>query len=501
VHRLVVDRDGLDAMLAPRTDLVLERAVGDGRFEAAEGPVAAYGREVRVAAAGDGRWALEQTVDFRLAVPYFGWIFVLPFKRALARPERHRPPWWAPPVRLDARAASVLGVCAALAVIFGYLNTLFTQTVAFAAEEFGASNSAQGVAGGVVRAGGMVALVVATTADRRGRRVVVLGSAVAGCVLAVTGALAPSLAWLTGSQLLARAFATALLLLVGIVVAEEMPAGARAYAVSLTAMAGGLGAGGAILALNLADLGPRAWRLLYVIPVLALPALASIRRRLPESRRFVTPHAEVGVGGHGARLWLLAVSGLLTSLFIAPQSQFNGRYLRTEHGFSGGRIALLTLVAGAPGAVGIVVGGRLADVRGRRKVAAVALSVGTVCTVMYFFADGAWLWLWPFVGNMISAASIPALGVYGPELFPTSLRGRANGMVAVVGLAGSAGGLLLAGVLSDAFGRIGPAMALLGVGPLLVAVLVLAAYPETAGRELEELNPEDRPPPPLLPPP
>jgi hypothetical protein len=34
-------------------------------------------------------------------------------------------------------------------------------------------------------------------------------------------------------------------------------------------------------------------------------------------------------------------------------------------------------------------------------------------------------------------------------------------------------------------------MAILAVGPVLVAALVLGVYPETAGRELEELNPED----------
>ena len=38
-------------------------------------------------------------------------------------------------------------------------------------------------------------------------------------------------------------------------------------------------------------------------------------------------------------------------------------------------------------------------------------------------------------------------------------------------------------------------MSILAAGPLLLAVLVLAAYPETAGKELEDLNPEDRPPP------
>jgi hypothetical protein len=58
-------------------------------------------------------------------------------------------------------------------------------------------------------------------------------------------------------------------------------------------------------------------------------------------------------------------------------------------------------------------------------------------------------------------------------------------------LVGSGAGLVLAGVLSDRIGRIGPAMAVVAAGPLLLALLVIAAYPETAGRELEDLNPED----------
>ena len=96
--------------------------------------------------------------------------------------------------------------------------------------------------------------------------------------------------------------------------------------------------------------------------------------------------------------------------------------------------------------------------------------------------------------SMAVAFGLPALGVYGPELFPTSLRGRANGIIQVVSLVGSAVGLLVAGGLADRWGRFGPAMAVVGAGPLLLAVLLVAVFPETAGRELEEINPEDRRP-------
>ena len=496
VAHSTVDGEGLAELLRPRSDLVQERAVGDGCFEAADGPMSSYRRTVTVEAAAEGRSRVTSTVEFALAVPYFWWLFVLPFKRALARPARPTPPWWAPPARLDVRAASVLGTLGVLAVVFGYLNTLFTQTIVFAGEEFGAGSSAQGVAGAVVRVGGLLAVIVVSAADRRGRRTVLLRSATAGCALSVTGALAPSLPWLTASQMLSRGFATALLVVVAIVAAEEMPAGSRAYAVSLLAMAGGLGAGICVLSLRMADIGTRGWRLLYVVPLAALPLLAGIGRRLPETRRFAARHAETRIAGHGARLWLLAASGLLTNLFIAPQSQFANRFLRTELGFSGARIGFFSVATGTPAAIGIVVGGRLADVRGRRWVGAVALLAGSLCTLRFFFSTGWTVWLWAVLGTAIADASIPALGVYGPELFPTSLRGRANGIVALTSLVGSATGLIAAGVLSDHFGRIGPAMAVLAVGPALVAVLVVTRYPETARRELEELNPEDRGPPP-----
>lgn len=478
------------ALLEPRTQLVLERALGGGRFEAAEGPVDHYLREVSVGPGGE----VTQRIEFRLAIAYFGWLFVVPFRRAMARPERTRTPWWAPPARLDARGASVLGTLALLGVAFGYLNTLFTQTVSFAGEQFGATNTAQGVAGSAVRLGGIVALGVIATADRRGRRPVVLGAALAGAVLAASGALAPSLEWLVASQLLARGFASALLALITIMAAEEMPAGARAWAISLLAMAGGLGAGLCVFALRLADLGPGGWRLLYLLPVLSVPVILKARHRLPESRRFTAPHPEAPVAGHGRRLLLLASSGLLASVFVAPQSQFGNQFLRSERGFSGGRIGLFSILVGTPAAIGIVAGGHLADVRGRRVVAAVSLVGGAACTLAFFFSSGWPVWAWAMVGNIITAASIPALGVYGPELFPTSLRGKANGVVTATALAGSAIGLALVGALSDSFGRIGPAMAILAVAPLLLAVLVLVAYPETAGAELEDLNPEDRRP-------
>lgn len=496
VTAAVVDRDGLEQVLEPKSAVVAERALGQARYEAGTGPFSHYRRTVVVEHLPDGRAHVTQTVEFALAVPYFWWIFVLPVKRALARlgPGGPRQPWWAPPDRLDARASTVLGVLAAASMLSGYLGTLLTQTITFAAREFGATEAAEGVVLAAVRVSVLAALVMVAAADRRGRRTVLVLAAVAGPLAAAAGALVPSLPWLGASQVVARSFSITLSVLIGIVAAEEVPAGSRAYAVSLLAMIAAVGAGMAVMALPVADLAEPAWRVLYAIPLLALPWVRGVARRLPESRRFAVSPGPVRARGHGRRFWLLGASLLVLFVFTSPASQFLNEFLRTERGWSASRIALFTLATNTPGGIGVVVGGRLADVRGRRMVGAAAVAGGTGATVAMYLSHGWPIWAWSLVGAVVGAATIPALGVYGPELFPTSLRGRANGAITVLGVAGSSLGLLSAGFLADRVGGLGQAIALLAVGPAVLTVLVLTLYPETARLELEEINPEDRPP-------
>jgi MFS family permease len=197
------------------------------------------------------------------------------------------------------------------------------------------------------------------------------------------------------------------------------------------------------------------------------------------------------MAGHGNRLLLLAASAFLLALFATPASQLMNQFLREERGFSASRISLFSVLTNTPGFIGVVVGARLADLRGRRIVGAVAVVGGVGLTAAMVLSSGWSMWALSLVGAIIGAAAIPALGVYGPELFPTSLRGRANGLISVFGVSGTVVGLLTAGYLSDRWGGLGRPLLLLSIGPLVMAVLVLVAYPETAHQELEELNPED----------
>lgn len=472
----------------PRNDVVIEERTAPGRFTAAVGPFTSYERSVTDL--GDG--SAQEIIDYRLAPLVWQVPFGLLYRRALAaRPAVGAQPFWAPPEPADAHAATTLGALCTLAVVFGYLGTLLTQTITFAADELGSSKADQGAVLAAVRIGVLGALVLTTMADRRGRRRVLLGSAAAACVVSALGSIAPDLVTIGLSQTAVRSFATAGAVLLTIVAAEEMPSGSRAFAVSLLTMAGALGVGLCLFALPLADISSHSWRLLYALALLGLPVVAHVSRHLAESRRFVVTHANAGMAGHGRRFWLLAMSALLLSLFTAPATQFMNEFLRDERGFSASRISLFTILTNTPGVIGIVVGGRLADTRGRRLVGAVGVAGGVGLTVAMVLSGGWPMWALSTVGGIVGAATIPALGVYGPELFPTSLRGRANGIIAILGVTGSVIGLLLAGYLSERWHGLGPALALLSIGPALMAMLVLVAYPETAHRELEDLNPED----------
>lgn len=505
-----VDTETADRILSPRADVVGERRSDgeDDRFELDQGPFARYERRVRLTpedgadhGAGEGRrdgdgGMVTVTQDFDYRLPPGTWPFLLnrPVRAALRRPRPSgKLPWWYPPQRPDARGATVLGMLATLSLIVGYHGTLLTQTMTFAADEFGASTAAQGDAFAAVRVGGVIAVGLGALADRRGRRRILSLSLVGCIVTTVMGAFASNLVALTVTQSLNRGAWAAATVVLAIIAAEEMPAGARAYALSLLAMTGALGAGAALWLLPLADLDTRAWRLLYLFPVVFLPVVARFGRLIPESRRFERPHRNVSLAGHYGRLLLVAGASFLLNVFMAPQSQFRNEFLRDDRGMSAAAISLFIVLTSTPAGIGIVAGGRLADTRGRRVVGATGIAVGTVLIALSFSVHGAAMWIFALVGGIFAAALVPTITVFGPELFPTSLRGRANGIVSMTAMAGSVVGLVAAGRLEESLETFGSALAVLAVAPLVMAAVVLTLFPETARRELEDLNPEDRP--------
>jgi MFS family permease len=490
-------------LTAARDDLLLETPAGGldagevddrqpiGRFRQDDGPFTVYERTVE---AGEGD--LVETTRYRVVIPWFGWMFRWPVRQVLARRASHRG-WWAPPDRLDPTQVLVLGLLAAASASAAFVNTLFTQTVNFAADEFGISDTGIGIAGAVVRAGIVIALPAAVIADRIGRRRVIITVAWIAPVVSVLGALAPSFAILTATQTIARPMGIALAFLVGVVAAEEMPRNSRAYAVSILAMAAGVGAGVAVLSLRLADIGETGWRYVYIVGAIWCVVALDLSRRLPETRRF-SAHRIVPADARSPRLnlrrlGLLALVAFTGSIFVAPASFFQNRYLADVRDFSGGMIGIFSIAVGTPAALGLIVGGRFADTSGRRRLIAFTLPLGTAFLVGAFAVGGLALWVFALLGGILSSAAYPALAVYRTELFPTGNRSRATSLITASSLLGGIGGLLATGALLDGDWSYASVMGTLAIGQLVVTVLVVAYYPETAHQELESLNPEDDP--------
>jgi MFS family permease len=482
------DEDHRPVICSPRTDLVAERAVGDDRFIQTLGPFDSYER--RVVCSG-GR--ITETTTYRLTIPWFSILFALPVRWAIERRgpiHRTTPPWWAPPDRIDARHALVLGLLAAASMSAAFTNTLFTQTAQFAADDFGVGDTGFGNAMSLVRAGIVIALPLAALADRIGRQRVMRAVAWAAPTICALGAAAPNFPVLVATQSVGRPLGLALDFLIAVVIAEEMPANSRAYAVSVMAMASGLGAGIAVAALPLADLGPDGWRLVYIVTLVWLAVAVDITRRLPETARFLRPHV-VAPPLDRRRLATIAAVAIGANFFIAPASAFQNRYLDEVRGFSASTIAVFTLLTATPAGLGLVVGGKLADVRGRRRVVAFGLPTATALVLTSFVVGGPPMWLAAFGGGFVGGIAYPALAVYRAELFPTGNRGRAAGILTTAALLGGIGGLQLVGRLLDRGLSYGAVIGVTALGQVAAVLVVWWKFPETAHRTLEELNPED----------
>ena len=481
--------------LVPRADL-LEETPGapimhaDGSevavFAQAFGPFRSYRREVRRVDE-----VVTETITYQLVVPWFTWLFAVPVRRAVAHPSADQQGhWWAPPDRLSERQVSLLGLLAVATMIATFANTLFTQTSTFAADSFGVGSRALGAAGAVVRLGVVFSLPFAVLADRVGRRHAIVLLAWITPIASALGAITPNFGLLVASQTIARPLGIALAFIAGVAATEEMPRNSRAYALSVLAMAAGFGAGVAVMALKFCDFGSNGWRAVYVLSLVWLPVAVSLTRHLRETRRFETQHT-VAPPLPRSRLLITCAVAMWSNLFIAASSYFQNNYLDKVRHYSGGGIALFTMLTVTPASIGLIVGGRMADLVGRRRLIAICTPTSTALLVMGFSVGGPLMWASALCGGLLAGMAYPALQVYRTELFPTGNRGMANAITTTVALFSGSIGILLVGLLRSLDWSYGSVMALLAVGQMIAVLIAWHFYPETAHLELEEINPDD----------
>ena len=487
-----VGADDLAGLRVERRDLVREHKAGDDRWELEEGPFTHYHRSLEVEPLADG-YRVTETTHYTLATPVWSILIRWPMSRALRSYDRRpRRRWWWPQEVVSARTATLVSSLCVISVMFGYLGVIIGQTIAFAAADFGSSDSAEANTLAAVRIGVLISVLLIHRADRIGRRPLILGFTTAAVLFTMVGALAPSLVWLGAAQTVARGLTTGLITLVVLAATEEVPAGVRAFSISLLTISAALGAGMVVWALPLDDLIDGGWRIIYLIPGIFLPLLWWLSPQLTETRRFkaATDHsapAEI----KWSRFALLGGSAFAGALFLSPASQLRNEYLSDDLGYSATDVSAFQLIIALPASTAVILAGLAADRMGRRKIGSIGLAIGVIMTAISFQFVGPTLWFAASAGVVFTGAAFPATRGYQTELFPTRARAKVGGLLDVVGVTGSAVGLITMGYLSERWDDLGSAIGVMVFAPILVAVAIATIYPETASTELEKFNPTD----------
>ena len=346
--------------------------------------------------------------------------------------------------------------------------------------------------------GAIPALALTRRADRVGRRSLLLWCVVGYTVATGMTAAAPSIATFAACQFVARLFINAESVIVWTMAAEEMPAGARGFAFGFLAMAEALGTGaGAILYGGVFDPAGISWRWMYVVGLPGLVFVFFMRRRLPESRRFVAARDEGRLAARWReileppyRRWLVLV---VMTAFLVELTTVGGvfviDFLQTDRDISVTASNFMLVFAGLPAIPAMVIAGSLSDRYGRRWVGCGFAILGLIGGMGFLWLPGGIAVLLPFMSLTLigSLGAWPTLGAFAQELFPTALRGQAGSWARMARVGGQAASLGLGAVLLNVTDSLPSTVTILGVGPVLAVVIFAVWFPDTHGRELEEI--------------
>jgi putative MFS transporter len=362
-----------------------------------------------------------------------------------------------------------------------------------------------GFIGSAVRLGTLPAIAWMLLADRIGRRRVLLVTICGYTLFTAATAFAPSHHSLVAFQCLARMFMAAEFMLALVVVVEEFRPSHRGFGIGVLGTLAALGRGLGMILFGFVDVMPLGWRGLYLVGIVPLLLIAMFRRRLPETERFKRLHEMRRDPGSPAawlrplrelvqhapgRVLAVVTVGFLWSFSNGPVDFFLPKYLQDSFGWTPARFAQVAILGGALGLSGQLLAGWASDRVGRKPVlllflvlepvAAIALYAGLGHIVFPLYVT----WVFASVANDVVGRT------YQGELFPTSHRATASGVVAIVATLGAVLGLACEGLLFGALGSHWTPVRLIATAGILMPLVVWIAYPETSRRGLEEISPE-----------
>jgi putative MFS transporter len=348
----------------------------------------------------------------------------------------------------------------------------------------------------LINFGTMLAYLLVRRADRWGRKRV-LSVTIAGYALfTFLSAFAPNAVTFGILQMLARIFLIGEWATSMVVAAEEYPAERRGMVIGVVSASAGLGSIVCAGVVPLLLKTPLGWRSVYIIGVLPLLLLMYARRGLKETERFANrspqapldpPLFELLRGPHRRRVLELGAIWFLSYICTNNAVTFWKEFALAERGLSHGQIGLIMTVAALVSMPLIFFAGRMLDVIGRKRGAAV-IYLATAFGVFgaYTFHGVVPLLVCMTIGIFGINAVLTVLNTFMTELFPTEARGNAaawsNNLIGRVGYCLSP---LAIGQVVEQYGWALP-LRLTTVFPLLALGLIFLLLPETNARELED---------------
>jgi len=436
-----------------------------------------------------------------------------------------------------------------LATLFALLSTatLFdgfdSAMLSFAAPDvratLGITREEWGMVSGLTRMGVMVSFLFLLSADRFGRRTVMMITIVGFATANGLTAFVTTKEGFIVAQFMARIFLTAEYALAVIMIGEEYPARLRGRAIAiLTSLAtvgvmlmakiqpyvlipegekGGwlhqLGSQLVMYGQDFLGLAPasESWRSLYVLGAVPLIVVIALRFTVRETRRFEASDrdraplsdGESAIRRHwrDARLpWTAqyrgrtAIVALLWNcahIVTAPSVVYWVIFAREDLGLTTSQVGDIVFWGYGGGVAGHFVAGWLIDMIGRKRTCA-GFYVAAAISIFWLYHHQTLLgqYIWMVATVFCFGAAMTATHVYASELFPTEIRATGYGWTTnFLGritevLTPMAIGALLIPLHND----IPSAIAIVAAGPILGALAVLRYAPETQGLTLEEVQ-------------
>lgn len=394
-----------------------------------------------------------------------------------------------PPGRFDPGDRTIVLLTSLAGFFQGYALAQASNTLPFVRRSLGVDAATMSGILAIVRLGAVAALVLALRADRHGRRSLLLLSLATMLVTSAATALAPDAFTFGALQTAVRFSGSATGAIALVLLAETLTPSIRAYGLSMFGASVSFGAGVALFSVSLADVSMDAWRWIYAATALGLGILPPLFRRLPESPLYASgrPPADLfaPLRARTDRFWVVAFMSFLAASFSAPAATFLMERLVNGVGLSAPWAVGILLSGGTIGGLGFLVGGRSADLWGRKPTlvwALVASAIGGLA--IYRLSSLPALVIAATVSGFGGFAAVPALGALRNELFPTRMRTVAVTWLNVAGVLGAAAGLAAARLLIASVG-LSDTMTILSLAMAAAAALVVWV-PETRGRPLPD---------------